>query len=121
MKVQAIANAANLPVLTVQALAEDGDDMTDAPVGRFEYLTKHFNRSRRTQLISLHEKAMVWLEIVKDSPQGPLAQLHANRVLHSEVLLTAICSMMFILASTQVAACCQEKHLRPKFLHFCIF
>ena len=33
------------PVLTVQALAEDGDDMTDAPVGRFEHLTKHFNRS----------------------------------------------------------------------------
>ena len=64
---------------------------------------------------------MVWLEIVKDSPQEPLAQLHANLVLHSEVLLTAFCSMMFILASTQVAACCQEKCLRPKFLHFCIF
>ena len=99
-------HAANLPVLTVQALAEDGEDMTDAPVGRFEYLTKHFNqsrRSRRARPISLHEKAMVWLEIVKDSPQGPLAQLHANKVLHSEVLLTAFCSMMFSLASTQVA------------------
>ena len=97
-------NSANS--LIVQTVVEDGEDMTDAPVGRFEYLTKHFNRSRRfrrVQPISLHKKAMVWLEIVKDFPRGPLAQLHANKILHSEVLLTAFCSMMFSLASTQVA------------------
>ena len=79
-----------------QALAEDDEDMTDAPVGRFEYLTKHFKR--RGKRVSLHEKAMEWLEVV----QNYLAQLHEKEIMHSEVLLTAFCSIMLSLANIQV-------------------
>ena len=79
-----------------QALAEDDEDMTDAPVGRFEYLTKHFKRKGKR--VSLHEKAMEWLEVV----QIYLAQLHGKEILHDEVLLTAFCSIMFSLANIQV-------------------
>ena len=79
-----------------RALAEDDEDMTDAPVGRFEFLTKHFKR--RGKRVSLHEKAMEWLEVA----QKYLAQLHEKEILHSEVLLTAFCSVMLSLANIQV-------------------
>ena len=87
-----------------QALGDDETDH-DIPVGRFEYLTKYYKRNRGARHTSLHDKAMGWLEMVQvdDYPKGPLAQLHANKVLHGNVLLTVFCSMMFSLASIQVA------------------
>lgn len=87
-----------------QALDESpGSDETDAPVARFEYLTKYYKRTRGARHTSLHDKAMAWLEMVRDDPEGPLAKLHANNVLHDNVLLTVFCSIMFSVASIQVA------------------
>ena len=94
------------------ATGGEGSDSTDgASVGRFEFINRHYDYSKKTKL---HDRALAWLDsIVKavidesdaDDPfRFPLATLHSNGALKEEkVLLTVVCSVVFSLASIQVA------------------
>ncbi len=77
------------------------DDETDGDVGRFEFLTKLYDRSKPS--VKIQDKVYAWLETIREYPEGPLAQLQEQEILSKEVLLTAVCSMVFSVASIQVA------------------
>lgn len=87
---------------SVQGLREpSGEDETDS-VGGIAFLTRHFDR--RKKKVNLHQKVVEWLYLVSDprNENSPLNQLHENGVLESHIP-TAICAMMFSVASFQVA------------------
>ena len=88
---------------SVQGLGEpSGEDETDS-VGGIAFLTRHFIRQKKR--VNLHQKVLEWLYLVSDprNVNSPLGQLYENGVLESDLLLTAICAMMFSVASFQVA------------------
>ena len=90
------------PESFLSILEGDQQEDIDADIGRFEFLTKHYKSGKKGRVI-VHPKAIAWLECVQENPKGPLAQLHECDSLHSEVLLTAFCLMLFSLMSIQVA------------------
>ena len=92
---------------------EAANDSTDgASVGRFDFITSQYNR--KSKYTRLHDRVLSWLDgmmqaVVVDSDTNnpfscPLATLHSNGALkEKEVLLTVVCSLVFSLASIQVA------------------
>ena len=78
-------------------------DATDgSAIGQLEFLAKQYDRKLKP-LRQLHDKALAWLETVQEFPDGPLAHLHRDDAMNKDVLLTVVCSMLFSLASIQVA------------------
>lgn len=89
---------------TVQKLsgeAEEGSDQVDAGIGRFKYVVEQYNRSQSISRLS--EKTFAYLETVSSVDGGPLLQLEKEGVLTQLVLNASVCSMMYSVASTELA------------------
>ena len=78
---------------------EVNDDETDGvpKLGRFEYLTKHFDR--KAPMVPLHAKTKTWLKTIVES----IIILHDRELLKAKVLNTAVCSVMMSIASYELA------------------
>lgn len=89
----------------LQWMLHGGSDEPDQAIARFEFIAKHYIYDRKKKPPRLHGKTEAWLEGVReiDENLGPLVQLHRNGVLTSEVLQTVVASIMFSIASIEVA------------------
>ncbi len=96
---------------------DGGDDEVDADVGRFEFVTKCYDRSKGKSIPAVSNKIQAWIETIQESPNGPLAQLKEQDLLNGEVLFTAVCSVLYSAVSTQ-AALEKESLSKPNFLIF---
>ena len=74
---------------------------TDSPrVGRFNYVVRHYNS--QSPIYSLHRATDMWLDNLRH-PEGPLSILESRGLLdRKEVLLTALCSLMYSVGSFQL-------------------
>ena len=74
---------------------------TDSPqVGRFNYVVRHYDR--QSPICSLHRVTDMWLDNLRH-PEGPLTRLQSRGLLNrKEVLLTALCSLMYSVGSFQL-------------------
>ena len=70
-----------------------------AAVGRFEFVVQLFDRSKPKP--SLDDKTHAWLKTLQDT-EGPLTELEQRHVLHGKVLDSALCSMMYSIASIEI-------------------
>eukprot|EP00731_Ephydatia_muelleri_P010270 Em0005g856a len=86
-------------IMTECRAQEVNDDETDGvpKLGRFEYLTKHFDR--KAPMVPLHAKTKRWLKTIVES----IIILHDRGLLKAEVLNTAVCSVMMSIASYELA------------------
>ena len=85
------------PAMTKQITLEE----TDGPqVGRFNYVVRHYDR--QSPICSLDTATYMWLDSLLH-PEGPLSRLQSRGLLdRKEVLLTALCSLMYSVGSFQL-------------------
>ena len=76
-------------------------DFPDGAVGRFEYAVKLYNN--KLPIDSLDPRSLDYLNSLLDMQDGPLLELQKRNLLRNEVLDTILCTLMFSLASIEVA------------------
>ena len=89
------------PQLAVRNIVSDNDDFPDSAINRFEQVQKLYSRPGRIE--PLDDKCMAYLESLKDFSTGPLAQLKKRGLFHGRVIVTAFCSIMYSIASIELA------------------
>ena len=86
--------------VVLQFMGEGSDQPDAAAVGRFEFVVQLYDKSQTKP--SLDDKTHAWLETLPDT-KGPLMELERRHVLHGRILNTALCSMMYSIASIEMA------------------
>lgn len=93
------------PQMSVRNIVSDGggEDSVDSaavPINRFQFVQELYNSSKR--IAPLHDKSMAYLDSVKD-PTGPLVELERRGLLQGRVVVSVFCSMMYSIASIELA------------------
>lgn len=83
--------------------SDEGTYETDGAVGQYEFLTKHYARSKAAKKIKLHDKVHAFLEMAAVDESSALSILNKHDLLQEKVLLTVVNLLMFSIASIQVA------------------
>ena len=91
----------NLQSAVKELLGQGGDQVDAAAPGRFAFAVALYNR--KWPILQLHEKSFAYLDTVASIEDGPLLQLEQKGVLIKRVLDAALCSMMYSLASIELA------------------
>ena len=86
--------------VVLQFMGEGSDQPDAAAVGRFEFVVQLYDQTQPKP--SLDDKTHAWLETLPDT-NGPLMELERRHVLHGRILNTALCSMMYSIASIEMA------------------
>lgn len=104
LKQNVITPGANY-ITTMRKLLGDDSDEADGVVAQYEFLTKNFVRSNTARKVKLHDKVHAYLETVGALGEtSALTQLNKHGLLEQgEVILSVISSLMFSIASIQVA------------------
>lgn len=95
------------PQISVRNIVSDGEDSVDAaavhavPIGRFQFVQELYNPL--VHIAPLHDKSMAYLDSLKDSVSGPLVQLERRGLLRGRVIVSVFCSMMYSIASIELA------------------
>ena len=91
------------PQISVRNIISDGEDSIDAsvPIDRFRFVQELYDRSAR--ITPLHDKSMAFLDSLRDSVTGPLFQLQKRGLLRGRVIVSVFCSMMYSVASIELA------------------
>lgn len=92
------------PQISVRNIVSDGEDSIDAaavPIGRFQFVQDFYDRL--TRIAPLHDKSMAYLDSLKDPDFGPLVQLERRGLLRGRVIVSVFCSMMYSIASFELA------------------
>ena len=85
----------------VMELMGEGPDQADAMVlGRFDFAVQLYDKSKPKP--SLDDKTYAWFETLTDS-KGPLMELERRHILEDRILVTALCSIMYSVASIEMA------------------
>ena len=91
----------NLRSVVVEMMGQ-GEEQTDAAqVGRFQFATQLYEPKKKMPL--LDDKCIAWLETVSNMKDGPLIELERRNYLEGRVLETALCAMLYSVASIEVA------------------
>ena len=86
----------------VMEMTGQGQEQTDsAQVGRFRFVTQLYEPNKT--MPSLEDKCIAWLETASNMKDGPLIELERRNLLEGRVLETAMCAMLYSVASIQVA------------------
>ena len=85
---------------TMQPQMGEGSDQPDGTVGGIEFLFQFFDLNKPNP--SLDDKTHAWLETLPDT-KGPLMELERRHILQGKVLDAALCSMMYSIASIEMA------------------
>lgn len=79
-----------------------GQDYPDASaIGRFQYAVDLYNHA--LPIDPLNEKSLAYLDSLQDVPNGPLIQFEKRNYLQGRVMETVLCSLMYSIASIEVA------------------
>ena len=73
-------------------------DYPDAAIGRFQYAIELYNHA--LPIIPLHKKSLAYLDSLLD---GPLLQFEKRNLLLGKVMETVLCTLMYSIASIEVA------------------
>lgn len=85
----------------VMELMGEGPDQPDAVVlGRFNFAVQLYDKSK--SIPSLDDKTYAWFETLSDS-NGPLMELEKRHILEGRILDAALCSIMYSVASIEMA------------------
>ena len=76
-------------------------DEFDTRVGRFEYVVKLYNSD--WPIDALHRKTVDYLDTLIAIEGGPLMELEKQKLLKNEVLETVLCTLMYSVASFELA------------------
>ena len=88
------------PQISVRNIISDGEDLIDTsvPIDRFRFVQELYDRSAR--ITPLHDKSM---DFLRDSETGPLFPLQERGLLRDRVIESVFCSMMYSVASIELA------------------
>ena len=86
--------------VVLQLMGEGPDQPDAAAVGRFEFVVQLYDQSKPKP--SLDDKTHAWLETLPDT-KGPLMELERRHFLHGRILNAVLCSMMYSIASIEMA------------------
>ncbi len=92
------------PQVSVRNIMSDSVDFTDSatvPIGRFNFVQELYDHTK--QINPLDTKSLAYLETLCDIPDGPLIQLEKRGLLKGRLIVSAFCSIMYSLASIEVA------------------
>ncbi len=87
------------PEMAVRNLVSE--DSPDTGIGRFKYAVNLYNRN--WPMDTLAPRSYDYLNSLLDMQDGPLSELERRRLLKNEVLETVLCTLMYSIASTEVA------------------
>lgn len=93
-----------------------GEDFVDAAVGRFQFVLELY--SRKLKKDPLDDKSMAYLDSLKSMNNGPLLELGRRGLLDGKVILSVVCSIMYSLASIEVA--CDSSRVKVKNINLSI-
>lgn len=88
------------PQISVRNIVS-GQDFPDAAIGRFQYAAELYNHALPVD--PLNEKSLAYLDSLLDGPDGPLLQFEKRNLLQGRVMETVLCSLMYSIASIEVA------------------
>ena len=86
--------------VVLQLMGEGPDQPDAAAVGRFEFVVQLYDHSKPKP--SLDDKTHAWLETLPDA-NGPLMELERRHLLHGKIINAVLCSMMYSIASIEMA------------------
>lgn len=106
------------PQFAVRNIVSDDKEEVDAavPIGRFQDILKLYNQALKIH--PLDDKSLAYLDSLRDIPDGPLFQLERRGLLTGKVILSVICSIVYSLASIEVA--CDSNLAKVKNLNLSI-
>ena len=90
----------DLRSVVMEMLGEGQEQIDASKVGRFQFAVELYDQ--RKPVPALSDKCTAWLESLR-STEGPLIVLEKCSVLTGHVLDTALCSMMYSIASIELA------------------
>ena len=76
-------------------------DYPDVGVGRFQYALELYNHA--LPIDPLDKKSVAYLDTLSDLPDGPLIQFEKRHMLQGKIMETVLCSLMYSIASIEVA------------------
>ena len=91
------------PQVSARNIVSDSDDFSDAAMGlgRFQFIFELYNNNLPIE--RLCDKSIAYLESLKDGHNGPLVLLEKRGLLEGKVIETSLCSVMYSMASIELA------------------
>lgn len=97
-------------------MSDGGEDSTDAAIGRFQFAIELYDRKHPT--LPLEDKSVAFLDSIQRVPDGPLFELEKRKLLQGNVVIAVLCSMMYSIASIELA--CDTKLTKVENVNLCI-